>query len=257
MRKVRIRYYPNVAAYRIKIDKYREPRVLGASSVVIRRDPDQTKASCDEDGYHLRHSPVVVDHVFLEQPNRQHQRGVSGNRVNTSLEVGQLDHIVLQLDVSIVGEVGEATDADDENDQIVGGQVLERLPDLQKEMFHSVLGDVCRIELFEPQDRNGEYQDHREQQTIVAVDGESPGPAVLEIDLAVRVVGGGAVEKEGLDDSRHHTKGEAHSLSRREDLSPLLVALQPAQLHTVAVRRHVTEHREGLREQQSQKPAGD
>jgi hypothetical protein len=83
--------------------------------------------------------PVAIDHVALEEVDGQDQCGVRGDGVDASLEVGQLDDVVLQLNVRVGREVGEALDADDVDDQVEGGQVLQGVPDLCEEVLGRVL----------------------------------------------------------------------------------------------------------------------
>lgn len=91
--------------------------------------------------------PVSVDHVALEQPDGQDQSGVGGDGVDAGLEIGELDHVVLQLDVGVRGEVREALDADDVDDQVEGGEVLERVPYLGEEVAGGVARDVGGVQL--------------------------------------------------------------------------------------------------------------
>ena len=108
-------------AYRVEVNKYGKPRVSGSSFVVIRSDPHQTQSSGNETRHNLSHAPVAVNHVALKQPNRKDERSVGSDGVDSRLKVRELNNIVLQLDVRVVGEVGEPHHADHEDHQVEGG----------------------------------------------------------------------------------------------------------------------------------------
>lgn len=156
--------------HRVQVNKYGEPWVLRASGVVEGRDPHKAQRGGGQHGGVLRQVPVPVDHVLLEQPNGQHQRGVRGDSVDTRLEVGQFDYVVLQGDVGVAGEIGEALDPDHIDNKVEGGKVFQRVPDLRKEVRSCVARDIGGIEFFEPEDGHGQDEDHAEQQPVVGVD---------------------------------------------------------------------------------------
>lgn len=190
-----------LTTYRVEVDEDGEPGVLGAASVVEWRDPHEAQTSSCQHGGVLRQVPVPVDHVLLEQEDRQHQRGVCGDGIDAGLEVGELDHVVLQGDIGVAGEVGESLDADHVDDQVKSGEVLQRVPDLSEEMHAGVAGDVGGVKLVQPEDGHRQDKDDAEQQPVVRVNGQAPCPAVLEVRAAVRVVCGRTVQQECLDNT--------------------------------------------------------
>ena len=117
------------------------------------------------------------------------------------MKVRQLDHVVLKLDACITGEVGEGLDANHINNEIESRQILQGEPDLVEEVRTSVSRNVGRIQLFEEYYRDREKEDHNKNQSVVLIDGESPGPTILEICFAIRIVGGWSVEQESLDEA--------------------------------------------------------
>ena len=95
----------------------------------------------------------------MKQPNRKHQRRIGSDGVDSRLKVRELDHIVLQLDVRIVGEVGEPHHADHKDHQVEGGQILKRLPNLHEEVPHRMLWDVRGIKFLQEAHRNRQNED--------------------------------------------------------------------------------------------------
>lgn len=176
---------------------------------------------------------------LLEDPDREDQRSVGSDSVDSCLEVGQFDHVVLQGDVGVVGELGEALDADHEDHQVGRRQVLQGLPDAIHEMPEIMLRSSFWIDLLQPEHGEGEDEDEGEDQAVVLVDGQAPGPALQERDRTIRIIGRGSIQEECLNYPRNHAESEANSLTSRQDLTALGPFLQLTQFHGIPISRHI------------------
>ena len=91
-----------------------------------------------------------------------------------------------------------------------------------------------RRQLLQPEYGDGQHQDDHEQQRVILVDSEAPGPALPQRLLAVGVISGRTVQKERLDEACEYAEGEANALCGGQDLSSLLRAFKLTELDYTA-----------------------
>lgn len=85
--------------YLIEIDEDSEPGILKASGIIIHKDPEEPETGRDDSGSVLSVAPVPVDEESLEDPDSHRQSQISRNRVDSCLKIGQLDDIILHVDI--------------------------------------------------------------------------------------------------------------------------------------------------------------
>lgn len=132
--------------YRIEVDEDGEPRVHCATGIVERCNPDQTQQCRHNGTVILSVPPITVDEVPLKDPDRDNEGEVGGDGIETCLEIGEFDDLVLEIDCGIIDEVGQRLNPHYEEEKVESSQILQGLPDTGQEMIESVRRDVRCID---------------------------------------------------------------------------------------------------------------